>query len=49
MKKILKKKIYIYIFFVNLGAKADPRYKRTHVITGRVVMGLTCNDKDGPN
>ena len=48
MKKILKKK-YIYIFFLNLGAKADPRYKRTHIITGPVVTGLTCNDKDGPN
>ena len=26
----------------NLGAKADPRYKGTRVITRRVLTGLTC-------
>ena len=43
MKKILKKNSEIF-FFLNLGAKADPR-----VITEQVVTGLTCNDKDGLN
>ena len=46
-KKILKKKkkfIFLFFFFLKiLGAKADPRYKRTRVITRRVLTGLTCN------
>ena len=46
-KKNLKNKIFNFffflIFFLNLGANADPRYKRTRVITRRVLMGLTCN------
>ena len=47
-KKILKKKKKIFFFFFFffflkiLGAKADPRYKRTRVITRRVLTGLTC-------
>ena len=29
-------------FFLNLGAMVDPRYKRTRIITRRVLTGLTC-------
>ena len=43
-KKKKKKKIFFFFFFFLkiLGAKADPRYKRTRVITRRVLTGLTC-------
>ena len=42
-KKKKKKKIFFFFFFLKiLGAKADPRYKRTRVITRRVLTGLTC-------
>ena len=37
-----KSKNFFFFFFLNLGAKADLRYKRTRVITRRVLTGLTC-------
>ena len=40
-----KKKFFFFFFFLKiLGAKADPRYKRTRVITRRVLTGLTCTE-----
>ena len=41
-KKKKKKKKFFFFFFFFLGAKADPGYKRTRVITRRVLTGLTC-------
>ena len=43
-KKKKKKNFFFFFFFLKiLGAKADPRYKRTRVITRRVLTGLTCS------
>ena len=48
-RKNLKK--FFYFFIKLLGAKADPRYKRTRVITRQVLTGLTCtiNERKSKN